>query len=208
MVATILSFSCIFLSAQTAKPLYENNFEKAALDKAPEEFMVLDGGFAVKEDGGNKFLELPGAPLDTFGLLFGTTTNANVAVSAKIFGAAKGRRFPSFGVGLNGVNGFKLKISPGKNALELFKGDDVMASVPFKWESGSWTILQLQVREANDGHWKVEGKAWAQNSTEPKEWMMAVEEKSAPAAGRASIWGSPYSGTAIRFDDLAITSAR
>src|SRR4051812_31837816 len=96
--------------AQSAKPLYENNFEKAALDKVPEEFMVLDGGFAVKEEGGNKFLELPGAPLDTFGLLFGSATNANVSVSARVYGTAKGRRGPSFGAGLNGVGGYKLKI--------------------------------------------------------------------------------------------------
>src|SRR6266705_1564487 len=59
--------------AQQAKPLYENDFEQAALDKVPDDFLVLDGQFTVKEEGGNKFLELPGAPLDTYGVLFGPT---------------------------------------------------------------------------------------------------------------------------------------
>lgn len=96
--------------------MYENNFEKAELDKVPADFLVLDGAFEVKADGGNKFLELPGAPLDTFGVLFGPTEKDSLAVSARIFGTLKGRRFPSFGVGLNGVGGFRLLVSPAKNS--------------------------------------------------------------------------------------------
>ena len=59
--------------AEDSKPLYENNFESAEVGKVPDDFLVLDGGFAVKSDGTNKFLELPGAPLDSFGVLFGPT---------------------------------------------------------------------------------------------------------------------------------------
>ena len=113
----------------------------------------------VKEENGNKFLELPGAPLDTFGVLFGPTQGSGVAVSARIFGTGKGRRFPSFGVGLNGAGGYRLVVSPAKKALELFKGDESVASGAFEWESGTWTLLKLQVRKSGDA-WKVEGKAW------------------------------------------------
>ena len=70
-------------------PLYTNNFESAELDKVPDDMLVLDGAFAVKQDDSNKFLELPGAPLDTFGVLFGPATNANVTVTAKIFGTKR-----------------------------------------------------------------------------------------------------------------------
>src|SRR6266536_3558957 len=63
------------------KPLYQNNFEKAEIGKVPDEFLVLDGQFAVKEENGNKFLELPGAPLDTFGVLFGPSEKEGRAVS-------------------------------------------------------------------------------------------------------------------------------
>ena len=189
----------------TAKILYENNFEKAAVGQAPEDFLVLDGEFAVREGEGNKYLELPGAPLDTFGVLFGPTTNAGVCVSARIYGTAKGRRYPQFAVGLDGQNGYKLKVSPAKDAVEIYKGDDSVASVPFHWKSGTWTMFKLQIRQTNGPAWKIEGKVWPQTEAEPKEWTIVLAEKTPPHAGRASIWGSPISGTPIRFDDLLLT---
>ena len=193
-------------SAAEPKLIYENNFEKAAPGAVPDGLMVLDGAFAVKEEGGNKFLELPGAPLDTFGLLFGPTQGADVSVSARIHGTGKGRRFPTFGLGLNGVAGYKLQVAPGKKMLELCKGDQVLASTPYAWESDSWTMLRLQVRKAGDG-WKVEGKAWKQGGAEPGAWAIAYEEKTEPSPGRATLWGSPYSTTPIWYDDLLIRSA-
>jgi hypothetical protein len=204
---------CLFIvlmlcgaSAFAEKTLYENNFESAALDKAPDDFLVLDGDFAVKQGGGNKYLELPGAPLDTFGVLFGPTTNAGVCVSARIQGTGKGRRYPTFAVGLNGPSGYKLRVSPAKDALEIFKGDESVASVAFAWKSGEWTKLKLQVRAVNDQLWKVEGKAWKQTEPEPSDWTISLEEKTPPHPGRASLWGAPYSGTAIDFDDLVLTT--
>jgi hypothetical protein len=194
--------------ARGAEPkiLYQNNFEKAALDALPDGFLALEGDFKVKEAEGNKVLELPGAPAESFyGVLFGPVTNSGVGVSARIYGTGTKRRYPSFGVGLNGAGGYCLRISPGKQALEIYKGDELRTNAPFAWKSGAWTRLRLQVRAAGDQTWKVEGKAWAQGSDEPKEWMIAVEEKTAPASGRASVWGTPYSGTPIWFDDLTVT---
>lgn len=191
--------------ANAGAVLYQNDFEQADVGQVPNGMMVLDGDYAVKQSDGNKYLELPGAPLDTYGVLFGATTNYGVSVSARIYGTSKGRRAPTFGVGLNGVNGYKLKISPGKNALEIFKGDDSVASAPFQWKSGAWTMFRLQVEKAGEA-WKVEGKAWAQTEPEPKDWMVSVDEKEAPHDGRPSLWGSPFSGTPIRFDDLKVTA--
>ncbi|MDB6067824.1 MAG: hypothetical protein JWR26_4032 [Pedosphaera sp.] len=192
--------------AEDAKPLFENNFEKAPLGKLPEgEFLVLDGAFEVKEEAGNKFLELPGAPLDTFGVLFGPTKKSDVAVSARINGTKKGRRFPTFAVGLNGQSGYKLQVSPGKTALEIYKGDEVVATVPYEWKSGEWTMLSLQLRKIGEV-WKVEGKAWSQGTAEPAQAMVSFEEKTEPSAGRASIWGNPYATTPIQYDDLLFKS--
>src|SRR5262245_11187177 len=193
--------------AQPAKPLYENDFEKAALDKVPDDFLVLDGRFAVKEESGNKFLELPGAPLDTFGVLFGPTEKEGAAVSARIFGTGKGRRYPTFAVGLNGqgTSAYRLQVSPAKKALELFKGDELKTSVPYEWPSGAWTRLRLQVRKVKDGEWKVEGKVWTDK--EPSAWLVAFDEREQPVAGKASIWGIPYATTPIRFDDLKVAPA-
>lgn len=200
----------LFLASSTiapaAAPLYENNFEKAPVDKVPEEFLVLDGGFAVKEEGGNKFLELPGAPLETYGLLFGPTHSGNATASARVFGTGKGRRFPTFAVGLNGVSGLKLQVSPAKKLIELYKGEEVLASAPYTWESGAWTALRLELRKSKEGEFKVEGKVWKHEAKEPQGWTITHTVTSDLPAGRASIWGNPYSGTAIRYDDLAVKS--
>src|SRR6476660_6480462 len=133
-----------------AQVKYENNFEKAKVGSVPEDFLVLDGAFSVKEIEGNKVLELPGAPLDTFGLVFGPTEKENVAFSARIFGTSKGRRFPVFDVGLNGAGGYKLRVSPAKKELELYKGDTVAKSIPLEWKPNKWTHLKLQVMKSGE----------------------------------------------------------
>lgn len=195
-------------AAAADKPLYENNFEKAEVGKLPDGFLSLNGEFVVKEDGTNKFLELPGAPLDSFAVLFGPTASADVAVSARIFGTVKGRRAPTLGVGLGGVSGFHLQVSPGKKALEIYRDADLKAGVPFVWKSGEWTAMRLQIRKVNDGEWKIEGKIWTAGTTEPAAWLIECAEKEEPPKGKASVLGSPFSGTPIWFDDLVVESAQ
>src|SRR4051812_25765435 len=197
-LSTLVALLALTVGAVAEPALYYNNFEKAELDKVPDDMLVLDGAFAVKQEDGNKFLELPGAPLDTFGVLFGPTTNANVAVTGRIYGTGKGRRYPTFGVGLDGAGGYKLKIAPSKKLLELYKGDEVLARAPFKWKSETWTQFRLQVRPAG-GQWTVEGKAWEASANEPGKWDITYNEKTEPTAGRASVSGSPYSGAPIRY---------
>ncbi|MDB6110455.1 MAG: hypothetical protein JWR69_2205 [Pedosphaera sp.] len=190
--------------AEDAKPLYQNNFETLEAGKTPDDFLILDGAFVGKQEGGNKILELPGAPLDTFGALFGPTEKSDVAVTARINSTSKGRRFPTFGVSLNGQGGYKLQVSPGKKALELYQRDAVVATVPYEWKSGQWTTLRLQVTKVGE-IWKVEGKVWPQGGTEPDKAMISFDETKQPTAGRAAIWGSPYATTPIQFDDLVVT---
>ncbi len=203
-IAIVLSFALALAStwAQENKPevLYQNNFEKAEVGKVPEDFMVLEGAFTVKEEKGNKFLELPGAPLDSYGVLFGPNESSNVTVSARIYGSAQGRRFPTFGVGLNGVGGYKLQVAPGKRTLDLYKGEEVVASAPYAWEPETWTILSLQIRNST-----VEGRAWKAGGKTPEKWQISFSEKNLPAPGRSSIWGAPISGKPIQFEDLLVT---
>jgi hypothetical protein len=204
LLCGIFSFGLAGFAAEDAKTLYANDFEKAEAGKLPEDILVLGGEFAVKVDGTNKFLELPGAPLESFGAQFGPVESAEVAVSARIFGTSKGRRAPTFGVGLGGVSGCKLQLSPGKKALELLLDQEVKASGAYDWQTGTWTQFQLQVRKLKEGEWKVEGKAWPQGSAEPKEWTISFVEKETPVAGKASVLGSPFAGTPIGFDDLVV----
>jgi len=188
---------------RAAEPLYKNDFESADLDKVPKEMLVMAGDFAVKQDKDGKYLELPGEPLDTFGLLFGPSVQDDVSACARFYGTKKGRKFPTFGVSLNGANGYRLQVSPAKGALEFFKGDESKLSVPYTWTTETWTTLRITVRKKGAG-WVVEGKAWTAGSPEPKQPMITLDETTAPANARAGIWGSPYSGTPIRFDDLLI----
>jgi hypothetical protein len=187
------------------KTLYEQDFSKAAIDQVPDDLLVLDGQFAVKDDAGNKLLELPGAPLDTFGVAFGPNQADGVELQARIRGSKTGRKFPTFAAGLNGVAGYKLRVAPSKNALELVKGDDVKTTVPFQWKSGEWMRLKLRVVKTGNAV-NVQGKAW-QGNDEPKEWPISFTDNEPLAPGKAGVWGMPFSGTAIQFDDLKIVSA-
>ena len=204
----ILAFLVLAFTAFAAdvKPMFEENFEKVEVGKAPEGFLVLSGGFTVQQEGGNKFLELPWSPLDTFGAIFGPNEKAGISAGGKFFGTKQGRKFPTFGVSVQGVGGYRLQVSPAKKALEVFKGDDLQKSVPFEWASGAWTSLRIQIRPAG-AKWIVEGKAWPATSPEPAAWTISLDATEEPPQGRVALWGSPFSGEPIRFDDLAVTAA-
>ena len=204
-------FGCIVCSVclialGEGKPVYENHFEKETVGQAPPDFLILDGGFVVKEENNNKFLELPGTPLDSFSVQFGPAQTDNVAVSARINGTSKGRRYPTFGLGINGSAGYRLQVSPGKKTLELLKDQEIKKSIPYVWKSGQWTKLRLQLRKVKDGEWKVEAKAWEEGGSEPQQWMLSSEETEAPSTGRPSVFASPFSGTPLQFDDFVLTT--
>ena len=192
------------LTAHATEPLYQTNFGKTELGKVPDDFLVLDGAFAVKEQGGNKFLELPGAPLDAFGFMFGPSARHGNEVIARMFGTKKGRRYPVFGVALNGVNGYRLQVAPAKRAIELLKGSTVVAKVPFRWAGGEWLRLALRVQQTSDVEWTISGKVWVAGKAAPAKPTITHKETKEPRNGRPSIWGSPYSGTPIRYDDIVV----
>lgn len=202
--AAALFVSLSAIAAETVK--YENNFDKGTVGEVPEEFLVLDGQFSIQEENGNKFLQLPGAPLDSYGVLFGPSFKTNCAVSARFFGTAKGRRFPTFAVGVNGVGGYKLRVSPGKKQLEIYRSDAVKKSVPLEWKPGTWTHLKLTLLQTGEKEWQVEGKIWGDGEKEPEKPSITFTDNEQPPAGRALISASPYSGTPIKFDDFVVSA--
>jgi hypothetical protein len=206
----ITALCCGWILAADSKPpsgAYTNDFQKTELGKPPEDLFVLRGDFTVREDGGNRFLELPGDPVEGYGLLFGPEGQQQLDVSAKVYGTSRGKLFPEFGIGANDAGGYKLWVLPGLQKVQLRKGEDPtpLAEAEYKaWQSGQWTNLRLRVSQSG-GKWKVEGKAWPAAGQEPPQWTISLDAPQAPSAGRASVWGSPYSGTPIRFDDLKAT---
>jgi hypothetical protein len=186
--------------------VYEQNFEAMGEGPVSKEFLPLAGEFLVVVEDGNRLLELPGAPLDTFGALFGPSSGVPGALQGRFYGTKTGRKYPTFGLSLRGAGGYRLQVSPGKGQLEIYKGDDPIAGVPFTWQSGTWTWLKLDVRKTGDSGWVIEGRAWAQGENAPADPLVRHEVAGEITAGRAALWGSPYSGTPIRFDDLRWTT--
>lgn len=206
-MAGIVLLTVMTIAARGAAPLYQNNFEQAEVGKVPDDFLVIDGQFLVREHEGNRVLELPGAPLESFGFLLGPAQKEGLEVSGRILGTSRGRKFPTFAVSVNGVGGFRLRVAPAKKAVEIVRGDAPLVAVPFEWKSGTWTLLKLQLRKVEDGLWKVEGKAWPEGQPEPDDWTISWDEKREPPPGRPGAWGSPFSGTAIWYDDLVVSAA-
>jgi hypothetical protein len=154
---------------------------------------------------GNRVLELPGEPLSLFGLLFGPSERDDIAVRARINGTRRGRQYPSFGLGLGGAGGYHLFVAAGKDAIELHKEEEVVASTEYRWTPGVWTELLLRVGKTGQTQWRVEGKVWPQTLPEPAGWTISLSTADEPPTGRASLWGSPYAGTPIQFDNLVLT---
>lgn len=188
-----------------ADPLFVQDFTKSEVGTMPDEFLILDGQFAVKEDAGNRFVELPGAPLESYGFLFGPNSPHGVEISGRIWSTKSGRKFPTFGLGANGASGYRIQVAPAKGMIELLRGDVIVASTPFAWKSGEWTELRLRVIQMGEGAGTVEGSAWSAGAEAPKEPMLRFTESKIQPAGKASAWGMPFAGTPIRFDDLKVT---
>jgi hypothetical protein len=205
-LAGAVVLSAMVLAGQAAEnaPVFQEDFTQVAPGKPATNFMVVDGLFEVKAAGAEKYLELPGAPLENFGVLFGPQASSNLCVTARIHAASTGRRHPMFAVGLNGIGGLKLWVAPGREQLELHQGDKLLAAAPLSWKSGTWAHLKLQLRRAAAGGYVAEGKSWTAGEAEPVAWALSAALKEPPPPGRASVWGAPFSGRPIRFDDLAI----
>ena len=187
-----------------AETVYQNDFTTVPLGEEPADFLVLDGAFTVVKDGTNRVLELPGAPLDNFGALFGPSIRGGSQIQVSVFSRSKGRLAPAFGVGVNGLGGFRALVSGNKRTLEILRGDELLASVRFRWNGDVWVHLLLQAAPQSDGKWRVRAKVWEGDADPQERWLVVLEDQDAPPRGKASIWGHPFSGQPIRYDHLKV----
>jgi len=190
------------LGTAASAPFFED-FEKTPVGKVPDSIMVLDGDFSVRDVDGNHCLELAADPIGGFGALMGPGGMTACDVSARIWAAPTGKRFPEFGIGANDAGGATLLVTPGVNAIALRVGEKTIATAPFSWRPSSWTFVRMQVW-THDGKWFVRGKAWNTGDRKPAQWMIDAPLPKAPNAGRASVWGNDYSERPIRFDDISV----
>jgi hypothetical protein len=205
----LMAIGVLAADAPPQHAAYFNDFEKTPPGKPPEDMLILQGEFSVKAEGNNHFLEVSPDPLGTFGVLFGPEAVTLADASAKVYATSTGRRFPEIGVGCGDAGGYKLILAPGQSILELRRGDDAVAQTAFdKWQSGQWFSFRIKVSPGGEGKWRIQGKVWPSSAKEPDGWSLAYDTTEAPAAGRASVWASPYSGTPVRFDDLSAAGTK
>lgn len=187
--------------------LYRNDFQESALGEEPSDFLVLDGDFVVAGEGDERYVELPGTPLENFGAIFGPTVRGGSRLGVTIRSRGKGRLVPAFGVGVNGLGGFRLMLSANRRQLELWRGDEVMKTTPYRWRSGSESRLELEAVPRGDGDWRVRGRVWDRAQGRDTAILLTLERVAAPPRGKSSIWGHPFAGNPIAYDDILIETA-
>lgn len=202
----VLSVQCAMPSEQDESIVLKEDFEHVESEFLPKGFMVLSGEFTIQTIDNNKVIHLPENPLSDYGVLFGPNAQENLEVQARIWSESRRRLTPRFGVGLNGINGYKLLLVPNKKTVEIWKGNEPVAEAQYEWNSGRWTVFRLKiVKEGN--HWLVKGKVWQAGASEPEEWLVQFQDAGTPITGKPSIWGTPYSSKPILFDDILVRTA-
>ena len=173
----------------------------------PAELILTDAEskFAIVAEGDNKVLQMAPSPIVDGGVLLGNSIKGAVMVNARIKAAGKRRSSPRFGVGLQGVGGYRLLVVPAHKELQVMKDDAVVAQVPFVWTSGTWTHLEFSVLKAADGGSLIEGRAWSDGQTRPDAPQITLAAGVPPGQGKASLWATPYSELPVEFDDVTVT---
>jgi hypothetical protein len=124
------------ISAGAATPVFTEDFSKAERASFPRPDGV---GRPVLGEGGaaGRYLELPGAPLESYAAMFGPANKENWSARRGFQPRARDGVFRCSGVSINGVGGYRAQVAPAKKELELLKGDETVAKAPFVWENAS-----------------------------------------------------------------------
>ncbi len=184
---------------------YAQNFDKLELGDPPDELFVVEGDFqVVAQEGETRALQLPAIPLVENGALFGKSSKGAMTAEVRVMATKKRRSYPRFALGVHGISGYRLRVVPAKNLVELVKDEEVVHTAPYQWTSGQWCQMKISVFVNSEGKTVVQGWAWSEGDA-PKEPSITLTSDEAPGQGKASIWGSPYSGKDIVYDDLKVT---
>ncbi|MEM0896526.1 MAG: hypothetical protein AAGJ79_06535 [Verrucomicrobiota bacterium] len=182
------------------------DFQKEDVDDLPSEFIEIEGSFAIAEEGENKFLRLTPEPLGENAVIFGESSIGMIVLEARIRSEKKRRTSPRFAIGAHGTKGFRLRLVPQRKQLELIMDEiEQVATASYDWESGSWTWLRLSITPGEGESWNIEGRVWKEGEEPPVEAMIAYTHTEHPGTGKATLWGTPYPGYPIDFDDVTLT---
>ena len=207
LAALALATSCRTTNTMTSV-LYQQDWQGLAVGAAlPDDVLVLGGSFSIVAEGATHLLALGPEQLDDFGLLVGPDVAGGVEIEAAIRADGQKRLVPRFGVGLNGVGGYRLLVTPAAAAVQLLKGDDVVASAPFAWTPNGWLRVRLRAQAAERGGLRLSGWVWPADGAAPAAPLLLHADATPPPAGRPALYGAPYAGKPIFFGPVSVRAA-
>ena len=186
---------------------FEENFSSLEVGSEPENLFILDGAYAVSQEENDKRLTLPGSPVGDFGLLFGPRVRQkDLSLTFSFLATKQGRRYPALAAGLGGVRSYRFRFNAATKEILLFRQEDEIGKVAFQWESGVWWRVRFQAIPSGEQETRIRLKFWKRGEEEPAEWLVDMVDQNAFAGGKCALWGYPYAGTPVHFDDLKIES--
>ena len=188
--------------ALDASALFQESFDQQ--QTLPSTFTPVNGTPTVVATDGGLHLELPTAPKLEHGVLFGPAMAEGFRVGARFRVTVGEQDEATFAVGLGGLDGYRLRVNPEQQQLELSRDTAVVQSVPFQSALGQWTHLRLQVRPLPGLKWAVLGKAWDESQQEPEAWTLEWTDTAKPELGQAAVWGTPLGGEPVAVDDIRL----
>ncbi len=199
-------FTTLGHSIAAEKKTFTITADDWAEGEPPKEVFIVEGKIQITAKEGNKAIVIdPGAELTDACAQVASSAAGESSIQARVFASKRARSVPKFGVSVHGMSGYRLLVNAAKKQLELVKSDTVMASVPFTWTSDAWLHLKLEVLRAEGDAWKITGKAWPADTSEPATATLQAEDKGLKGQGKAGLWGTPYSQTPIFFDDIQVS---
>ena len=203
-LASVFAVLVLPAAAQEMKK-FDINCDAWAAGEVPAEVFVLDGKVSIAEkDGGKAIMIDPGTELVEASAQLGDSAAGSAVIQTKVFASKKGRSSPRFGISVHGMNGPRLYVNPAKKQLELVRGDQTLASVPFAWASDAWLNLRLEAKKADGDKWSVTGSVWGDKETAPATPQIKHELPGLKGQGKCTLWATPYSNTPIYFDSIQI----
>ena len=187
------------------KPAETFDFESLEVGTEPEGTMVLDGTVTVGQRDGNKVLLFGPAPLTETALQLGSSARGTQRVHAKVRAEKKRRSAPRFAVGVHGISGYRIRLSPAAGKIELVRNEEVVEAKDFEWESGEVYHMEVSAVQSEDESWKVEARAWKDGTERPAEALFSAAPAKMSGQGKASLYATPFSGSAIEFDDVEVS---
>ena len=186
---------------------FSENFSNLWIGEEPENLFILDGKFLVQRNEGDKVLELAGSPVGDFGFLFGSRIKEKAMELQFSFHSTKqGRRYPAIAAGIGGMRGYRFRWNASARKILLFRDEVLLLEKTISWKSSAWWQIRFQVLPRRESQNLIRLKLWQKGNEEPKVWFIEHEDQFLFKGGKCVLWGFPYSGNSIHFDDLNILS--